>query len=243
MRAVRAWALPAMVPSASRMPARYISASASMIPEPQIPVTPVAAVASANPSSSDQRSQPMTLTLTSSVSRSMRTRSIAPGAARWPASICAPSKAGPVGDDAASSRSLLPSTISALVPTSTISSFIGPVRGFGQHHASRVGPHVAGDAGQHVDARAGVDIRCLLPARESLVRGFEGERRQLDDIARRGLRRIRSEPAISASASFPAVPPAAGATPLSSRRVAAGDQQIRDPSSNAMRCLFFATPR
>ena len=92
-----------------------------MMPEPQMPVTPVAAVASAKPSSSDQSSQPITLTLASSVSGSMRTRSIAPGAARWPAVICAPSKAGPVGDEAASSRSRLPSTISALVPTSTIS--------------------------------------------------------------------------------------------------------------------------
>ena len=49
----------------------------------------------------------------------MRTRSIAPGAARWPHEICAPSNAGPVGLEAASSRSRLPSTISALVPTST----------------------------------------------------------------------------------------------------------------------------
>ncbi len=57
----------------------------------------------------------------------MRTRSIAPGAARWPQVIWAPSKAGPVGEEQASSRSLLPSTISALVPTS-ITSVISPVR-------------------------------------------------------------------------------------------------------------------
>ncbi len=50
----------------------------------------------------------------------MRTRSIAPGAARWPQLICAPSNAGPVGLDAASIRSRLPRTISAFVPTSTI---------------------------------------------------------------------------------------------------------------------------
>ena len=43
----------------------------------------------------------------SSVSRSIRTRSIAPGAARWPPLIWAPSKAGPVGLEAASSRSLV----------------------------------------------------------------------------------------------------------------------------------------
>ena len=42
----------------------------------------VAAVASLKPGSSDQRSEPITLNRGSSVSRSMRTRSIAPGAAR-----------------------------------------------------------------------------------------------------------------------------------------------------------------
>ena len=42
-------------------------------------------------------SQPITLNRGSSVSRSIRTRSIAPGAARWPQAICAPSNAGPVG--------------------------------------------------------------------------------------------------------------------------------------------------
>ena len=73
-----------------------------MIPEPQTPVTPVGAVASEKPGSSDQRSQPITLKRGSSVSRSIRTRSIAPGAARWPQEICAPSKAGPVGEEQAS---------------------------------------------------------------------------------------------------------------------------------------------
>jgi hypothetical protein len=46
---------------------------------------------------------------------------MAPGAARWPDEICAPSNAGPVGEEQASSRSRLPRMISALVPTSTIS--------------------------------------------------------------------------------------------------------------------------
>jgi hypothetical protein len=46
-------------------------------------------------------------------------RSTAPGAARCPQEICAPSKAGPVGLDAARRRSRFPSTISAFVPTST----------------------------------------------------------------------------------------------------------------------------
>ena len=49
----------------------------------------------------------------------MRIRSIAPAAARCPELICAPSKAGPVGLEQATKRWRLPSTISALVPTST----------------------------------------------------------------------------------------------------------------------------
>ena len=92
-----------------------------MIPEPQMPVTPVAAVAAAKPGSSDQSSQPITLNRGSSVAGSMRTRSIAPGAARWPQLICAPSNAGPVGLEHARSRLRLPSTISAFVPMSTSS--------------------------------------------------------------------------------------------------------------------------
>jgi hypothetical protein len=100
-------------------PARNSSAITSTIPDPQIPVTPVRRVDAANPVSSDQRDEPMTRKRGSRVTVSIRTRSIAPGAARWPPEICAPSKAGPVGDDAARSRSREPSTISAFVPTST----------------------------------------------------------------------------------------------------------------------------
>ena len=96
-----------------------ISATASMMPEPQIPVMPVAAVSLAKSGSSDHTSEPMTRKRGSFVAGSISMRSIAPGAARWPLEICAPSKAGPVGDEQASTFSLLPSRISALVPTST----------------------------------------------------------------------------------------------------------------------------
>ena len=73
-------AVASVVPSLLRMPARNI-ASASMMPEPQIPEALVRRVASAKPGSSDQRSQPITLKRGSRVAGSMRTRSIAPGAA------------------------------------------------------------------------------------------------------------------------------------------------------------------
>ena len=85
------------------------------------PVTPPGPTAAAKAGSSDQVSEPITVKRGSRVSGSIRTRSMAPGAARWPEEICAPSKAGPVGEEQASSRSRLPSTISALVPTSTTS--------------------------------------------------------------------------------------------------------------------------
>ena len=63
----------------------------------------------------------MTLKRGSLVTGSISTRSMAPGAARWPELICAPSKAGPVGEEQASTRVRSPSRISALVPTSTTS--------------------------------------------------------------------------------------------------------------------------
>ena len=110
-----------MMPSGVMTPARNSSAITSTMPEPQIPLTPSSAAAAANPGSSDHSSEPMIRKRGSSVSRSIRTRSMAPGAARCPDEIWAPSKAGPVGDEAASSRSRLPSTISAFVPTSTTS--------------------------------------------------------------------------------------------------------------------------
>ena len=112
-----------MTPSSVTMPARNISATTSMIPEPQMPVMPgpLPAMPAAKASSSDQASTPMTRKRGSSVAGSIRTRSMAPGAARWPPEIWAPSKAGPVGLEAARSRRRSPRTISAFVPTSTTS--------------------------------------------------------------------------------------------------------------------------
>jgi hypothetical protein len=49
-----------MTPSSVMMPARYISAMISMMPEPQTPVTPTFFAASSKPGSSDHGSMPMT---------------------------------------------------------------------------------------------------------------------------------------------------------------------------------------
>jgi len=58
-----------------------------MMPEPQIPLMPIRATSSEKPSSSDQRSDPITRIRGSRVSGSIRTLSIAPGVARWPCVI------------------------------------------------------------------------------------------------------------------------------------------------------------
>ena len=107
---------PSITPSDVMTPARNISAITSMMPGA---ADAGDAGVVGRPGSSDQASAPITRNRGSIVSGSMRTRSIAPGAARCPQLICAPSNAGPVGLEAASSRSRLPSTISAFVPMST----------------------------------------------------------------------------------------------------------------------------
>ena len=153
IRGERAASAPSIVPSVVSTPARWSSAITSMIPEPQTPVTCVPA----NAGSSDQISLPITRKRGSSVSGSIRTRSIAPGAARCPQLICAPSNAGPVGLDAARSRSRLPSTISAFVPMSTIRLTSSPRYGASERITPAASaPTWPGDAGQHVGARAGI---------------------------------------------------------------------------------------
>ena len=81
-RGLRLAAAPLIVPSGRMMPARYMQAMASMMPEPQMPVTPCSPTCDSNSGSSDHSSQPITRKRGSSVSGSMRTRSMAPGAAR-----------------------------------------------------------------------------------------------------------------------------------------------------------------
>ena len=103
-----------------------------------------------------------------------------PGAARCPQEICAPSNAGPVGLDAASSRSRSPSTISAFVPTSTMRFTTAWSWGASLRITpGGVGAHVSRDARQHVHARSGVrrrEVELASPTMHGLV-GREGERR------------------------------------------------------------------
>ena len=66
------------------IPDKYISATASIIPDPQIPVIPIDTVFSLKSGSSDHKSEPITLKRASRVDRLILTLSIAPGAARCP---------------------------------------------------------------------------------------------------------------------------------------------------------------
>ena len=120
-----------------------------------MPVTPTVAAVSSNSGSSDHLSPPITFTFGSSVTGSMRTRSMAPGAARWPPEISAPSKAGPVGEEAATSRSLVAEhDLGIGADIDQQRDLLAAMRAFRQRRAGGVGADMAGDAGQGVDARA-----------------------------------------------------------------------------------------
>ena len=109
----------------------------------------------------------------------MRTRSIAPGAARWPQLICAPSKAGPVGLEQATRRSLVAEHdfgVGAHIHQQR--HFRGEIRPLGEHHAGRIRADVSRDARQHVDARIAMQLQVddVGPQGERVIDG-ERERR------------------------------------------------------------------
>ncbi len=107
----------------------------------------------------------------------MRTRSIAPGAARWPQEICAPSKAGPVGEDAAMQPlSIAEHDLRVGADVDDQPEFIGEIGRLRQHDAGRVGADMAGDAGQGVDHGAGGDGEAEV-ARFRFARAVDGERK------------------------------------------------------------------
>ena len=105
--------------------------------------------------SSDQASTPMTRKRGSSVSRSIRTRSMAPGAARWP-----PRDLGALEGRAGRARRgeqpalVAEDDLGVRADVDDERHPLGLVRLLGEDHARRVGADVAGDAGQDVDARA-----------------------------------------------------------------------------------------
>ena len=139
------------------------------MPEPQIPVTPSSAAASAKPGSSDHSSLPITLKRGSSVARSIRTRSIAPGAARWPRADLGALEGRPgrarggqqpvaVAQDDLGVRADVDDQLTAARTGSGASARIT---------AGRVGADVAGDARQDVDPGARVDPQAELGRRQA----------------------------------------------------------------------------
>ena len=87
------------------------------------------------------------------VTGSISTRSMAPGAARWPEEICAPSKAGPVGEEQASTRlAVAEEDLGVGADVDHEHQLVGGLRALGEGDGGGVGADVAGDAGQDVDA-------------------------------------------------------------------------------------------
>ena len=92
---------------------------------------------------------------------------MAPGAARWPALIWAPSKAGPVGDEQASTRlGVAQEQFGIGADIDDQHQIVGFARLFAQRHGGGIGADMAGDAGQDVDARAGSSRSGPDPARQ-----------------------------------------------------------------------------
>ena len=115
----------------------------------------------------------------------MKTSSMAPGEARMPSRTPPPSKAGPAEQAHESSQSLLPSTISPLVPMSMNSvSFVRGVHARRDDAGGDVAAHVRAHRRQDVHARHRVGVEAQL-AGDELGRGADGrDVRLLAQVAR-----------------------------------------------------------
>ena len=106
----------------------------------------------------------------------MRTRSIAPGAARWPQEICAPFE-GRAGRRGAGEQPLAIAEHDFGVGSDIDEKreFVPEIRPLGEHDAGRVGADMAGDAGQRIDERARRDVEPQL-ARPRFVSAVDRKR-------------------------------------------------------------------
>ena len=147
-----------------------------MMPEPQTPVTPMFAVASAKPGSSDQRSQPITLKRGSSVvavdahalDRAGR-RALAAGNLR--------ALEGRAGRRRAGEQALAVAEHDFGVGADIDDEpqLVAEIGRLGEHDAGRVGADMAGDAGQRIDEGAGRDVEAEI-ARPRLVGAVDRQR-------------------------------------------------------------------
>ena len=138
---------------------------------------PVTRASAGKAGSSDQASAPMMRKRGSLVTGSISTRSMAPGAARWPEEICAPSKAGPVGEEQARTRvAVAEQDLGVGADVDHEHQLLGAVGGLGEGDGGGVGADVAGDAGQDVDA--GVLVQAELDLLGPEVEGVGGGERE-----------------------------------------------------------------
>ena len=168
MRSLRAARPPSITPSSLMMPARNISPIASMMPEPQMPVTPTSAAVAREfrlvgpvvaADHLDLRLERDGID-PDALDRARR-RALAAGNLR-----ALEGRAGR-GGRRRPAASLLPSTISALVPTSTSSVISSPRCGPSDSVApAAVGADMPGNAGEGVDARALVDRQTEIAGAE-----------------------------------------------------------------------------
>ena len=159
IRGDRAASAPSIVPSVVRTPARWSSAIASMIPEPQTPVTCVPAKPGlVRPD----------LGADHAVARLERLR-VDPHAldrARRGALAAADLRAleGRAGRARGREEAVAVAEhdLGVRADVDDQVDLVAEVRRLGEDHARRVGPDVPGDAGQHVGARAGVHRQAEL---------------------------------------------------------------------------------
>ena len=158
MRELRAASVPSTTPSWVMMPARNISASASMMPEPQTPVTPSRRVASAKPGSSDHLSRADDL--------EARLERLGVDAHPLDGAGCGALAAGDLraleggAGRAGAGEQPLPVAQHDLGIGADIDDqrhLVDMMRGFRQDHAGGVGADMAGDAGQHEDPGVGME--------------------------------------------------------------------------------------
>ena len=93
----------------------------------------------------------------------MRTRSMAPGAARWPQLIWAPSNAGPVGLEQASRRcAIAQHDLRVGADVDEQSQLVAQVGTLREYHAGGIRANMSGDTRQNVDARVRMQIQSDL---------------------------------------------------------------------------------
>ena len=123
----------------------------------------------------------------------MRMRSIAPGAARWPQEIWAPSKAGPVGDEAGEQAlAVAEHDLGVGAHVDDEPELVAEIGRLGEHDAGSVGADVAGDAGQRIDERSRRDVEPEIP-RPRLMGAVDRQRERARRRSRSGRGRGRDD--------------------------------------------------